>query len=232
MGRGSCTQLKKGRVIYEKLFALLLAFGLLGTTPALAAEGEAPAQEPAPLPAWSYGMVADGYALGLFGDEIYTGHSQIVTAGPAGPDDPGGGQQAGPAGGGAPGRRRRGPGRGHHPGRGGQRPVPGGGRLRLPRRGGGPRGLHDLGGRPGRRRREPGPGPALHPAGGGHHGQQPDPEPVRPGERRLPGSAVEGGQRGGEHPVPAGEHPHRREQHLPLPQAAAGHHPERRPGDL
>ena len=63
----------------RKFFALLLAFGLLGTTPALAAEGETPAQEPAPLPAWSYGMVADGYALGLFGDEIYTAHDQIVT---------------------------------------------------------------------------------------------------------------------------------------------------------
>ena len=64
----------------KKLLSLLLAFGLLGTTPALAAEGEAPAQEPAPLPAWSYGMVADGYALGLFGDEIYTAHDQTVTA--------------------------------------------------------------------------------------------------------------------------------------------------------
>ena len=63
----------------RKFFALLLAFGLLGTTPVLAAEGETPAQEPAPLPAWSYGMVADGYALGLFGDEIYTAHDQIVT---------------------------------------------------------------------------------------------------------------------------------------------------------
>ena len=64
----------------KKLLSLLLAFGLLGTTTALAAEGEAPVQEPAPLPVWSYGRVADGYALGLFGDEIYTGHSQIVTA--------------------------------------------------------------------------------------------------------------------------------------------------------
>ena len=63
----------------RKFFALLLAFGLLGTTPALAAEVEAAPQEPAPLPAWSYGMLADGYALGLFGDEIYTAHGQIVT---------------------------------------------------------------------------------------------------------------------------------------------------------
>lgn len=29
--------------------------------------------------AWSYGILADGYALGLFGDEIYTDHSQVVT---------------------------------------------------------------------------------------------------------------------------------------------------------
>ena len=61
----------------RKLFSLLLTLGLLGgSQTALAAE---PAQEPAPLPAWSYGMLADGYALGLFGDEIYTSHSQTVT---------------------------------------------------------------------------------------------------------------------------------------------------------
>ena len=54
----------------RKYFALLLALGLLGTTPALAAEVEVAPQEPAPLPAWSVGMLADGYALGLFGDEI------------------------------------------------------------------------------------------------------------------------------------------------------------------
>ena len=63
----------------RKFFALLLALGLLGTTPALAAEVEVAPQEPAPLPAWSYGMLADGYALGLFGDEIYTAHDQTVT---------------------------------------------------------------------------------------------------------------------------------------------------------
>ena len=61
----------------QKLVSLLLMLGVLGATPALAAEGQAAA--PAPLPAWSYGMLADGYALGLFGDEIYTGHSQTVT---------------------------------------------------------------------------------------------------------------------------------------------------------
>ena len=61
----------------RKLVSLLLTLGLLGgSQTALAAE---PAQEPAPLPAWSYGMLADGYALGLFGDEIYTDHSQTVT---------------------------------------------------------------------------------------------------------------------------------------------------------
>ena len=60
----------------QKLVSLLLMLGVLGATPALAAEGQAAA--PAPLPAWSYGMLADGYALGLFGDELYTGHSQTV----------------------------------------------------------------------------------------------------------------------------------------------------------
>ena len=58
--------------------SLLLALGMLGgTQTALAAEPAA--QEAAPLPAWSYGMLADGYSLGLFGDEIYTQHSQTVT---------------------------------------------------------------------------------------------------------------------------------------------------------
>ena len=61
----------------KKLISLLLVLGLLGGSQAtLAAE---PVQEPEPLPAWSYGMLADGYALGLFGDEIYTAHSQTVT---------------------------------------------------------------------------------------------------------------------------------------------------------
>ena len=64
--------------VKKKLISLLLALGMLGgTQTALAAEPAA--QEAAPLPAWSYGMLADGYSLGLFGDEIYTQHSQTVT---------------------------------------------------------------------------------------------------------------------------------------------------------
>ena len=65
--------------VKKKLISLVLALGMLGgTQTALAAEPAA--QEAAPLPAWSYGMLADGYSLGLFGDEIYTQHSQTVTA--------------------------------------------------------------------------------------------------------------------------------------------------------
>lgn len=64
--------------VKKKLISLVLALGMLGgTQTALAAEPAA--QEAAPLPAWSYGMLADGYSLGLFGDEIYTQHSQTVT---------------------------------------------------------------------------------------------------------------------------------------------------------
>ena len=58
--------------------ALVLTLGLLAGN-CLAAEDAPISPAPAPLPAWSYGMLADGYALGLFGDEIYTGHSQTVT---------------------------------------------------------------------------------------------------------------------------------------------------------
>ena len=57
----------------KKLLSLLLAFGLL-TVPVLAEE---PQTEP--LPAWAWGEVADSYALGLVGDEIYTDHSKPVT---------------------------------------------------------------------------------------------------------------------------------------------------------
>lgn len=63
--------------VKKKLISLLLAMGLLGSTQVVSAAQAAPAAEP--LPAWSYGMLADGYALGLFGDEIYTQHSQTVT---------------------------------------------------------------------------------------------------------------------------------------------------------
>ena len=57
----------------KKLLSLLLAFGLL-TVPVLAEESQAE-----PLPAWAWGEVADSYALGLVGDEIYTDHSKPVT---------------------------------------------------------------------------------------------------------------------------------------------------------
>ena len=60
----------------KKLLALLLALGLLGSIcPVMAAEPE----QTASIPSWAHGMVADGYAMGLFGDEIYTDHSQTVT---------------------------------------------------------------------------------------------------------------------------------------------------------
>ena len=58
----------------KKLLAALLALSLL-TAPVLAAD--APAAEP--MPAWGLEILADGYALGLFGDEIAAGHSQTVT---------------------------------------------------------------------------------------------------------------------------------------------------------
>lgn len=49
--------------------------GLLGSSQvALAAE-----ESPAPLPVWSHSILADGYSLGLFGDEISVQHSQTVT---------------------------------------------------------------------------------------------------------------------------------------------------------
>ena len=66
----------------KKLLSFLLTLGMLGSAQvALAAEPvlEVTTQEPTPLPAWSYGVLADGYAMGLFGDEIYTQHSQTVT---------------------------------------------------------------------------------------------------------------------------------------------------------
>ena len=59
----------------QKLLSLLMVLGLLGSSQvALAAENT-----PEPLPTWSYGILADGYAMGLFGDEIYTDHSKTVT---------------------------------------------------------------------------------------------------------------------------------------------------------
>ena len=67
----------------KRLLALLLALGLLGSvTPVFAEETGVPAapdgggdvtvMEPAQLPAWAMPELADGYALGLFGDEITT----------------------------------------------------------------------------------------------------------------------------------------------------------------
>ena len=57
----------------KKILSLLLAFGLL-TVPVLAEESQAE-----PLPAWAWGEMADAYALGLVGAEIYTDHSKPVT---------------------------------------------------------------------------------------------------------------------------------------------------------
>ena len=64
------------RMLYMKKFlSLLLVLGLLGSSQvALAAE-----ESPAPLPGWSHSILADGYSLGLFGDEISVQHSQTVT---------------------------------------------------------------------------------------------------------------------------------------------------------
>lgn len=76
----------------KRLLTLLLALGLLGsTTPVMAAESSALGGEgndvvvttdvaqAVPIPAWAYKELADGYAMGLFGDEIYTEHSKTVT---------------------------------------------------------------------------------------------------------------------------------------------------------
>ena len=76
----------------KRLLTLLLALGLLSSTPAMAAGASAAPDgvpegaeltvtvaEPTPLPAWAYRELADGYAMGLFGDEIQTPHSQPVT---------------------------------------------------------------------------------------------------------------------------------------------------------
>ena len=61
----------------RNLLALLLVLSLIaGALPAMAVE----AAQPVRLPAWSTEVLADGYAMGLFGDEIYTQYSQIVTS--------------------------------------------------------------------------------------------------------------------------------------------------------
>lgn len=59
----------------KRLLVLLLALSLLGTAPVLAAEADPAAQ----LPAWSYSEISDGYAMGLFGDEIYTDFAKVIT---------------------------------------------------------------------------------------------------------------------------------------------------------
>jgi len=80
----------------KKLLTLLLAFGLLGgAVPVMAEETGVSANpgsdtenvtvttveyDPASIPAWAYGEVADGYALGLFGDEIYTAERDKTVA--------------------------------------------------------------------------------------------------------------------------------------------------------
>lgn len=59
----------------QKLIALLLTLCMAGgAVPALAAEETAQ-----PIPTWAYGVLADGYAMGLFGDDIYTQHNQTIT---------------------------------------------------------------------------------------------------------------------------------------------------------
>ena len=59
----------------QKLIALLLTLCMAGgAVPALAAEETAQ-----PIPTWAYGVLADGYAMGLFGDDIYTQHDQTIT---------------------------------------------------------------------------------------------------------------------------------------------------------
>lgn len=60
----------------KKLLTLLLALGLLGSAvPAVSAVD----LQTTTLSAWAYGEIADGYAMGLFGDEIYTAHGDTVT---------------------------------------------------------------------------------------------------------------------------------------------------------
>lgn len=60
----------------KKLLAILLTLSLMGgALPVLAAEEP----QPQPIPVWAYSQIADGYAMGLFGDEIALTHSQPVT---------------------------------------------------------------------------------------------------------------------------------------------------------
>ena len=62
----------------KKILTILLALGLLvGSCLPAGAAGET--ESTPAIPAWAYGMLADGYAMGLFGDEIYTQYGQTVT---------------------------------------------------------------------------------------------------------------------------------------------------------
>ena len=57
----------------KKLLTLLLALNLLGgVTPVIAADTAEVSASSNGIPAWAYSEMADGYAMGLFGDEIYT----------------------------------------------------------------------------------------------------------------------------------------------------------------
>lgn len=62
----------------KRLLALLLTLGLMvgALVPVSAEETPTTAKT---IPLWAYGMLADGYAMGLFGDEIYTQYDQVVT---------------------------------------------------------------------------------------------------------------------------------------------------------
>ncbi|MFQ9915165.1 MAG: hypothetical protein ACLRWQ_00995 [Flavonifractor plautii] len=117
----------------KKFLSLLLVLGLLGSSQAaLAAE-----ESPAPLPGWSHSILADGYFPGPVRGRDRRPAQPDCDHGAGGGPGPDGGGQAGPAGPRAPARRRDRPGAGHHPGRRGERPVSGGRRLCLPRRGAG-----------------------------------------------------------------------------------------------
>lgn len=68
---------------------LLLAICLLSSLIIPSAAEAAP--EPEPLPSWCYGMLADGYAVGLFGDEIAGYPWTAGNTGAGGCHGPGGG---------------------------------------------------------------------------------------------------------------------------------------------
>lgn len=68
--------MEKGRLTMKKFLALLLSLAVaMGASPAILAAEE----QVQPLPTWAYGVLADGYAMGLFGDELYTDHGKTIT---------------------------------------------------------------------------------------------------------------------------------------------------------